>query len=219
MDMSHPHADLPIARRVVEAFLSSIAPDACAACDRRVPAMTIFCRACAATLVAAEGRAPGQIAPFVYGGALAIAIASFKYDKRVDRARPLGHLLLGALAPLRASPPSLVVPVPLHARRAAMRGFNQAALLAKPVARALGARFAVALRRERDTDAQALLDRELRLRNVKGAFVAVRRIPGESVLLVDDVKTTGATLEACAVALLRAGAKDVRTLVLASAEG
>jgi ComF family protein len=112
-----------------------------------------------------------------------------------------------------------VVPVPLHPRRAELRGFNQAALLAKPVARALGARLAIALRRERDTLAQATLDRALRLRNMKEAFSAVRRVNGESVLLVDDVRTTGATLEACSAALLAAGAKDVRTLVLAHAEG
>jgi ComF family protein len=208
---------LPIARRVVEAFLSSIAPDACAACDRRVPIMTIFCRTCAATLVPAESRGSGDIAPFVYGGALATAIGSFKYDRRIDRGRPLANLLLGALAPLRATPPTLVVPVPLHADRAAARGFNQAALLAKPVAQALGARFSAVLVRERDTEAQATLDRELRLKNVRGAFAARRRVPGERVLLVDDVRTTGATLEACAAVLMRAGARDVRTLVLASA--
>jgi ComF family protein len=219
MDMSHPHASLPIARRVVEAFLSSIAPDACAACDRRVPVMTIFCRTCAATLVPAESRGPDEIAPFVYGGALATAIGSLKYDRRIDRGRPLAHLLLGAVAPLRAAPPSLVVPVPLHPKRAEVRGFNQAALLAKPVARALGARFAPALIRQRDTESQATLDRALRLKNVRGAFIARRQLPGERVLLVDDVRTTGATLEACAEALMRAGARDVRTLVLACAEG
>jgi ComF family protein len=181
--------------------------------------MTIFCPACAATLVPAERHGPRELAPFLYGGALAAAIGSLKYEGRVDRARPLGHLLLGALAPLRTSPPSLVVPVPLHPRRAELRGYNQAALLARPVARALGARFAVALRRERDTLAQATLDRELRLRNMRGAFSAVTRVEGESVLLVDDVRTTGATLEACSAALLGAGAKDVRTLVLAVADG
>jgi ComF family protein len=210
---------LPLVRRAFESLVSLLAPDVCAACDERTPIMTIFCPSCAATLERATDTSDDDIAPFVYGGALAIAIASLKYEERLDRARPLSHLLLGAIEPLRRDPPSHVVPVPLHRARAARRGFNQAALLAAPVARALGARFAAsALRRTRETQAQATLPRASRIPNVEDAFVARRRIEGARVLLVDDVRTTGATLAACARALRAAGARDVRTLVLACAE-
>jgi len=210
---------VPLARRAFESFISLIAPDVCAACDARTPVMTVFCPSCARTLVPASDSRDDAIAPYVYGGAVAAAIGSLKYDQRVDRARPLGHLLLRAIGPLRDDPPTHVVPVPLYAARAALRGFNQAALLAAPVARVLGARFATSvLARCRDTAAQATLRRAERLHNVDNAFVARAPLDGARVLLVDDVRTTGSTLAACASALRAAGACDVRSLVLACAE-
>ncbi len=214
-----PFARVPLVRRALESFISLIAPDVCAACDARTPILTVFCTACASTLVPARDARDGEIAPYVYGGALAAAIGSLKYDQRVDRARPLAHLLLRAIGPLRDDPPTHVIPVPLYRARAALRGFNQSALLAAPVARALDATFApAALVRKRDTTAQATLPRASRLRNVDDAFVARASLAGARVLLVDDVRTTGATLEACASALRGAGARDVRSLVLACAE-
>jgi predicted amidophosphoribosyltransferase len=97
----------------------------------------------------------------------------------------------------------------------AERGFNQAALLASPVARELGARFAPrGLTRLRATREQAGLERAERLENVLGAFVATRRLDGARVALVDDVLTTGATLEAAATALHDAGASSVLYVVV-----
>ncbi len=163
--------------------------------------MRVFCPVCARTLVRAEPSNAKDVRTFVYGGALVPAIASLKYGGRVDRARPLSHLLLQALEPLREDPPTLVVPVPLHPARLAARGYNHAALLAAPVARALGVRFAPsALARLRDTPAQATLGRLARLENMERAFKArpasaagMRSLARERVLLVDDVRTTGAT--------------------------
>lgn len=111
----------------------------------------------------------------------------------------------------------VVAPVPLHPRRLAERGYNQAALLASPVARGLRVPLVPrALTRVDDTPQQVMLDRAARLVNLEGAFSAARaRVRGTRVLLVDDVRTTGATLDACTNVLREAGAIDVLSLVLA----
>jgi ComF family protein len=204
-----------------ELFASLLAPPRCAACDARVPFGTAFCRPCAATAEPARVDDPRAIAAFVYGGAVARAIARLKYERRPDLARPLGDLLWRAVEPhSRSLAGVLVVPVPLHRVRLADRGFNQAALLAARLARHLGAPTAgTAIARIRDTPRQATLDRRARLRNVADAF-EVRvpaRVHDRAVLLVDDVCTTGATIGACARALLAAKAASVSLAVVARA--
>jgi ComF family protein len=157
-------------------------------------------------------------APFLYGGQLAVALLRLKYSAAGHLSRPLGRLLAPSLrAALAARPDSLLVPVPLHPRRLRRRGYNQAALLA---AQAQGGPLppaSRALRRLRPTRSQAGLDRHQRLENLRGAFAATSAVRGRSVLLVDDVMTTGATARACSEALLEAGAAEVRVLVLARA--
>jgi ComF family protein len=200
-----------------DVFAAVLAPPRCAACDASVTRLAAFCPSCAST-VEPSGNAD---AAFVYGGAVAQAIVRLKYAARPDLARPLGDLLWRAVAPRAASlQGSLVVPVPLHPSRLAERGYNQSSLLARRVARRLGAPFApLALARAHDTPKQATLDRAARLANVAGAFRTREpgRVHGRAVLLVDDVSTTGATLDACTHALQAAGAGPVATAVLARA--
>jgi ComF family protein len=112
-----------------------------------------------------------------------------------------------------------VMPMPLHPARLRERGFNQSALLARPVARALGVPCdATSLRRIRSSCDQASLPRAKRADNVRGAFAVTGHSRFGRVLLIDDVRTTGATLAAAADTLLEAGFAEVRTLALARAE-
>jgi ComF family protein len=204
----------------VELAGALLSPERCAACDERVRARSIFCATCVPSVEAAT-RDLETYAPFRYGGAVAEAIVRFKYLKRGDLARQLGQLMLRALPQLRSRKIDLVIPVPLHPSRLAERGFNQAALLARPLARALDVpMLARGLDRVRDTPRQATLDRILRLENVATAFAArdPKKISAKNILLVDDVRTTGATLRACASALKNAGATRVYDITLAVAE-
>jgi ComF family protein len=166
----------------------------------------------------ATDSARGSHAVFDYGGAVATAIVRFKYAGRSDLAERFSAIM-AATSALATPEVDLVVPVPLHPRRLVERGFDQAALLGAPIARRLGIAHAPrALLRLRATAPQASLDRDARSANVANAFrcSAPRHVAGRRVLLVDDVRTTGATLSACAEALRAAGAADVRSLVLAA---
>jgi ComF family protein len=149
-----------------------------------------------------------------YDGRLRDVIAALKYDPRPTIARPLAARMRDAGHDVLAGA-DLVVPVPLHRSRERTRGFNQA----RELARHLGARIADVLVRTRKTESQADLPAERRQTNVRGAF-AVRRpaaLNGRVIVLVDDVRTTGATLSACASVLLAAGAAEVRALTAAKA--
>lgn len=112
----------------------------------------------------------------------------------------------------------LLIPVPLHASRLRWRGFNQSLLLTKDLASSWAMPLdPFVLRRCRSTPPQVGLDERARRRNVRGAFAVADRasVKGRAILLVDDVFTTGATVNECAVTLRRAGARCVDVLVLA----
>ncbi|MBI4459916.1 MAG: ComF family protein [Acidobacteria bacterium] len=155
-----------------------------------------------------------------YEGTLQALIQRFKYDGLRPLARPLGKFLVDAARRLNASSWDLILPVPLHRRRQRQRGFNQAALLAAQASKFLGvpvgSRDCV---RIRDTRPQTGLRAGERRKNVAGAFHVPHpdRIRALRVLLLDDVLTTGATANACAQALLEAGAQGVWVATLARA--
>ena len=212
----------PLLAWALEAALSALAPPRCAACDEPVSTMVAFCAACASQMEPLGPMSAGAIAAFAYGGPVTRALARCKYEDRPDLARPLGDLLWRAVEPWAATlRDACVVPVPLHPERLAERGFNQSALLATRIAPRLGAPFAPrALVRTSDSTRQATLDRRARARNAARAFLvrAPRQVQGRPVLLVDDVRTTGATLDACTLALLAAGATHVGWAVVALAD-
>lgn len=146
-------------------------------------------------------------------GALREMIHLFKYGRMQPLGARLGKMMWSALPVDEAF--DVVVPVPLHWRRRWTRGFNQSEVLARYVARRRGIQLVCALTRRRATDSQASLSNPRRRLNVSGAFLAKKSVAGQRVLLVDDVMTTGATASACALALKRAGAKQVTLLTLA----
>lgn len=163
-----------------------------------------------------------------YGGALREAIHRFKYDGKTALAEPLGTLLARSLdsppSPLLTSPGGdplkfdLIVPVPLHPSRYRHRGFNQAELLARVVSRERKWPIDTAgIRRVRHTRTQALLVRSERTDNVRGAFLCSppQRYTGQSVLVLDDVLTTGSTLDEVARTIRQAGAERVCIVALA----
>jgi ComF family protein len=205
-----------------------VLPPACAGCGERG---AILCRTCIATF-----RPPGSdrdrfVAPdpaVVIGGQTAVAIAGFGYAGRLRRvmhrlkytgacrvadplaacAAPALHRLLGI------SGPATLVPVPVSEARRRRRGYNQAALIARALARTSRSAVAELLERSRETRAQHRLNRAARARNLRGAFTARESVP-ENVILVDDILTTGATLDACAEVLVAAGARTVYGFAIA----
>jgi ComF family protein len=139
-------------------------------------------------------------------------VHALKYGQRRSLAKPLAALLAQHGAEVLKDA-DVVVPVPLHRSRKRARGFNQAA----EIARHLPVPIAHALRRVRATPSQTDLPAAKRHANVRNAFALRRRarIRNRVVVLVDDVSTTGATLDASAQVLLEAGAREVRALTVA----
>jgi ComF family protein len=146
-------------------------------------------------------------------------LQKFKYGRKVSLGKPLGRLMAhGCQEFFEASPIDLIVPVPLHPKRLRWRGFNQSLLLARQVSRMYEMRVdPFLLYRSRETPPQTQLTEEERRKNVRGAFAidTGKLLKGKSVLLVDDVYTSGATVNECSRVLVRGGAKTVHVLTLA----
>jgi predicted amidophosphoribosyltransferase len=218
----------------VRRFLPPLCPTCGAPVLREGDPATPGCPICLAAPLAGIARA-GALGP--HEGALRDIVHALKYRRHPRVARTLGRLLREALPDLLQAC-AAAVPVPLHAGRRRQRGFNQA----EEIARHLGLPVLPALRRVRDTRPQTELDPRARRRNVEGAFrvrqwlrlrhalasswhlardaqapAASGPLEGRTLLLVDDVWTTGSTLSACAGALRNAGAREVHAVVIARA--
>lgn len=200
----------------------------CAECQSQIPRVEPpFCVQCGDKVTADDlctrcRTSPLQIerirAVAYFEGALREAIHHLKYKGRTALAKPLGNLMT-TYWQQHPMPVDVVVPVPLHATRLRERGYNQAALLARELTQRTGLTLNErTLVRKRATAPQVELSAMQRRENVHDAFCCSDgELAEKRVLLIDDVCTTGATLEACAVALLESGAHSVQALTLARA--
>ena len=210
------------------ALLDLILPPACAGCGRPGGLLCAACRSRLREPSPADDRFLAPDAGVVVGEALILAIAACAYEGPLRRALAalkyggvarLAPILADAAAPrlatlLAVSGPATLVPIPVHADRRRERGYNQAALLARELGRRGGLPTTECLERTRPTTKQHRLNRAERLRNLRGAFAAAGR-PPDTAILVDDIITTTATLEACAAVLRDAGCRSVYGFAIA----
>ena len=156
------------------------------------------------------------VAPLLYAFPVNGMLKAFKYQRRAYHAPALASILHTALAG-RMAGIEAIVPVPLHWRRHGERGFNQAAELARPLARRLGLPLWQAARRIRATPPQSGLSEQARHRNLEKAFTLRKPASCRSVLIVDDVITTGATVRQLGRALRHAGVRQLAAVAVARA--
>lgn len=158
-------------------------------------------------------------AHFLYEGPIRDLIHSFKYSRNTHLRYPLALLTLEGLGNfLYDQRPHIIIPVPLHPSRLRQRGFNQAVLLGSTLSRRLSLPMLLdTLARIRQTEPQIELSAAERRLNVKGAFAVKKpeRIAGKRILLLDDVMTTGSTMDECAKELKKAGAEMVIAATIA----
>lgn len=228
--------------RLMPALLRLFLPQECMLCGAAIQASEIdqpICSACHAGLArlpqehcpvcalptansemcgACQRKAPNfdaTLAPLVYAFPVDRLVQALKYHHRLALAGWLGGLLAEALARY-AVRPDLIIPMPLSPRRLAERGFNQALELARPLSRLSGIPLDyTAVERNLDAPPQASLPWKARRKNVRGAFLCLKDLAGLHVLVVDDVMTTGATLDELARSLKTRGALRVTNLVVA----
>lgn len=233
-----------MARRLIGSALDLVLPPTCLACAAQLDQPGRLCAACwgdirflgepccaccghpfelagtaglCAGCLARPPRFDRARAVAAYGGAMRQMILAFKHGDRLDLTPGLAALMVRA-DPEGLAQATLIAAVPLHRRRLLRRRYNQAAELARAVGRLSGLPARVdLLRRIRPTPSQGGLGRRARRRNMAAAFDLPRpaRAEGQRVLLIDDVMTTGATVEACARSLKAAGAASVAVLTLA----
>lgn len=209
--------------RLRDRLLSLFFPSRCLICGKVVRADELFCPACRERLPAKPRQRiftlPREFsvsAPLPYAGGFRRTLHALKFDGQKGRGEAIGRLMASVF---EAAPEAqLVAWVPMTPQKELERGYNQSKVLAKAVARALKLPALPVLKKVRETATQHELSREERIHNVKAAYRADPRANGKTILLVDDIVTTGSTICECAKALYDAGANEVIGLCAASAD-
>jgi ComF family protein len=192
----------------------------CAACTRELPRLDApACPRCALPTARGECCCRCLRTPPAFDATRAVFNYAFPLDVLVQALKYRHRLALAGFfaREMEILPPvDLVLPMPLHPHRLRTRGFNQAVEIARPLARSAGLPLELTgITRVLDTASQATLDHDARLANLRGAFACRRRFDGQRVVVIDDVMTTGASLEALARCLKENGAATVHNLVVA----
>lgn len=202
--------------------------DLCRDCLDELPFNTHCCALCALPMeTESSSRVCGScqtsppafdhcVSPLRFEHPVSQLVNGFKFHSKLAYGRLLAILLGNHLERHAVEPPELIIPVPLHRRRLAERGYNQALELAKPLGRRFQTRVEAGLcQRTRPTPAQSGLDRKHRRRNLRGAFELKRPVDAQHIALVDDVVTTGSTVSEIAGLLKKAGVARVDVWSLA----
>lgn len=199
-----------------ETLLNLLFPPVCPVCGGRIGQAGALCADCYAKLVFYKGSTVSAASAVVYGEVSKPLLLALKYGDAAHLAPMLGKMTARAGQSV-LNGADVLVSVPLHRRRLFTRKYNQAALLADAVAKESGVKHdPFVLKRVKMTEKQS--SRSKRFENVKKAFTFNKGdVKGKTVVVVDDVTTTGATFNACAAVLRAAGAKEVRLLTFAKA--
>lgn len=220
--------------RFIETILNLIYPPRCIFCQQLLDhsAGIHICAQCCGRLPFSEnrmirisredeiGHCDGALSVFEYTGMVKESLIRFKFYNKPGYYTTYARLIADRLGKLTdPGEYDMVISVPLHKHKEFIRGYNQAYLISKALSRIIKLpECSKLLRRERYTEAQSLLDRQKRNQNVRGAFsvMSPEKVRGKSVLLVDDILTTGSTLEECSRVLKQAGAVKVFAVVVAT---
>ena len=200
----------------------------CGGCQSLIQAPKNPCRVCAKPLNQADGicgecrsNPPSfsrTICAAIYEPPISLWVQQLKFGDRLDRARIMAEALLQPLSSIDATVP--IIPVPLHPKRLQSRGYNQAYEIAQIIARQQNRRLlADVLIRTKNTAMQAELHEKQRTANVRAAFAVNQQIDEQSVMVLDDVMTTGQTLRSVSSCLLKAGVEKVLLVVFARSNG
>jgi len=203
-------------------------PAICRACMTELPWLRFACEVCAVSLPASAGKKCGACQAslpylqkttvlFEYLPPVDRLIGDLKFKQQLGLARVFGQILAERLQTRQVSArPTVIMPVPLHRRRLAERGFNQSIELARPLARVWGVPILNnAISRAKATRAQSGLSAKARQTNVKGAFTVKKTRLPKHVLILDDVVTTGATVNELARTLQNAGVEKIEVAAIA----
>ncbi|MFK7815045.1 MAG: double zinc ribbon domain-containing protein [Gammaproteobacteria bacterium] len=198
--------------------------DICERCFQNLPWVEYACQRCALPLPNSNSSTCGACmnrdlyfdaasAPFQFDGFIRDAIYQFKFNQKLNQGKLLAQLLLQHIEGMQLETPELIIPVPLHKKRMRQRGYNQALEVARIVGKEYGIKLNYdSVYRNRDTSLQMELPAKQRYKNVKGAFSTKESttvLKNKHVCIIDDVMTTGNTVNEVAKCLRKAGAGRV----------
>lgn len=225
-------------------ILDWVIPNSCIACRKRISGHKVICESCTNALpyhqdacarcgqhLASNAETCGTclhtppahtacISAFNYATPVSDWVQQFKFADRPDLARKLAEIFAHQICDVIEPQADLLIPVPMHRNKLHRRGYNQAALLCKHLARHLRLEYLPhGLVKTRDTPHQVELTRKQRQQNLRGSFAVPTKaeplIAGKHIALIDDVLTTGATANECSTALKHAGAAEISVWTLA----